>query len=120
MDYKELIEQLKHCKSYKPKYELQRTMIEAATAIKTLLSERDKSLQELKDLKIMWDMYGGDEGIIEAFRKAAERDAAVEEIDHKCYNCQFYENNTNSEPCLSCTTYFDHWKWRGLEKGDER
>lgn len=48
MDYKELIEQLKHCKSYKPKYELQRTMLEAATAIETLLAERDAAVEDLK------------------------------------------------------------------------
>ena len=50
MDCKELIEQLKHCKSYKPKYELQRTMLEAATAIETLLAERDAAVEDLKGM----------------------------------------------------------------------
>lgn len=48
MDYKELIERLKHCKSYKPKHELQRTMLDAATAIETLLAEREAAMKDLR------------------------------------------------------------------------
>ena len=78
MDYKNLIERLNS-------YSVERQQhggitAEASDAIETLLSERDKSLQELKDLKIMWDMYGGSEGITAAFEKAEERDAAVNEL----------------------------------------
>lgn len=47
MDYKGLIKQLKHCKSYKQKYELQRTMINAAEAIETLLEERNAAVNDL-------------------------------------------------------------------------
>lgn len=92
MDYKELIEQLKHCKSYKPKYELQRTMIEAATAIETLLAERDAAVKDLRNGSMQ-----------------------------RCRSCAHQECGVKDFPCFSCKDtggFSDYWEWRGPTKGE--
>lgn len=87
MDYKELIERLRNttCSGC-----MAGTMREAATAIETLLAERDKARDKLLDIQATLDMYGGEYGITAAFQKAAERDAAVKDLKlvADCTSCK--------------------------------
>lgn len=131
MDYKQLIYRLKQYeKEYRYGEPIGRAVFgtedvlyEATYAINTLKMERDKALEELKDLKIMWHMFGGSEGITEAFCKASERDAAVEELrlDASCKTCRF--GNGYHPECDNCVAtrerkgiHHKNWQWRGLEE----
>lgn len=130
MDYKELIEKSKTLGDTLKAYfggavgeEFREICMDAADAIETLLTERGKALEELKDLKIMWDMFGGSEGITDAFLKAYERDAAVERgrwerhsefgqlITRRCNLCGgILTQPINEEPkkyCPSCGAKMD-------------
>ena len=57
----------------------------AATALSTLQAENEKLRAELDDLRIQWDMYGGDVGITAVYKELeqvkAERDAAVKDLN---------------------------------------
>lgn len=57
----------------------------AATAISTLQAENEKLRAELDDLRIQWDMYGGDVGITAVYEELEqvkqERDAAVGDME---------------------------------------
>ena len=96
-------------------------------------AERDDALKRLADLQAQWDMYGGEEGITAAFLKAAERDAAVEELRGVCRCCTnarpwmdaFYEGRfytcdyiteqgvlARSGGKCKCP----HWQWRGPQR----
>lgn len=116
MDYKELIEKLRN------KDGCRCECLEAATAIETLLSERDAAQKEAQDLQIQWDMYGGDEGITVAFQKAEERDAAVGCLSSRPHHstckhgehCDYISAVTGFPDCCSC----DEWEWRGPRKGE--
>lgn len=75
MDYEKLIEQLKNLEACAYGYHIngevlgmdcsdfEQVMVDAATAISTLQAENEKLRAELDDLRIQWDMYGGDVGI---------------------------------------------------------
>lgn len=94
--------------------------------------------EEVADLQRAWDMYGGEEGITAAFQKAAERDAAVEELHGICWCCA-HGKKWDKAPALSKMTTCEympiqvsgalargggkcrcpHWEWRGLQRKDE-
>ena len=90
------------------------------------------SPEEITDLRRAWDMYGGEDGITAAFQKAAERDAAVEELRGICWCCA---HGRNLEPFSGLTTCehmresgalargggkckCPHWEWRGPQRED--
>ena len=54
--------------------------LDAATALSTLQAENEKLRAELDDLRIQWDMYGGDVGITAVYKELEqvkrERNAA--------------------------------------------
>ena len=81
----------------------------AATALSTLQAENEKLRAELDDLRIQWDMYGGDVGITAVYKELEqvkrERDAAVswaqkytESIDMPCVACK---HNTGDYVCTA-------------------
>ena len=124
MDIKELIEAVKLCGST-PKVDqckqcaywsggdmskcIPRMTTAAATALSTLQAENEKLRADLDDLRIQWDMYGGDVGITAVYKELeqvkAERDAAVswaqkytESIDRPCVACK---HNTGDYVCTA-------------------
>ena len=83
--------------------------LEASTALSTLQAENEKLRAELDDLRIQWDMYGGDVGITAVYKELEqvkqERDAAVswaqkytESIDRPCVACK---HNTGDYVCTA-------------------
>lgn len=89
--------------------------------------------QQLRDLQTLLDMYGGEEGIAAAFQKAAERDAAVEELRGLCWCCVHGEKWAEApvwSKAITCEHMREsgtlargggkckcpHWKWRGPQK----
>ena len=124
MDYKELIEQLKNIRFLYADDGLKCASIckDAATAIETLLAERDAAQHDLRDLQATLDMYGGEYGITEAFRKAEERSAALAHFYGDCKECVYSELTDREHPCCDC--FFtggmdDCWQWRGPQKGKD-
>lgn len=132
MDYKELIEDLRHAVDLICVSDLyvscENELRDAATAIEALSRQVD-------DLQTLLDMYGGEEGITAAFQKAAERDAAVEELRGICWCCVHGKPWEKAGPLskLAGCEYLSeigvlargggrckcsHWEWRGLKKGD--
>ena len=106
MDIEKLIERLR-----KEAYgsDIEDLLLEAATALSTLQSENEKLRAELDDLRIQWDMYGGDVGITAVYKELEqvklERDAAVswaqkytESIDSPCVACK---HNTGDYVCTA-------------------
>lgn len=94
MDYKELIERLKY---YGTTYAIgdnlgreingsDDLMLTAATAIETLLAERDVAVEEMHGRCIKCNHF------------------SVGFLDYPCTDCR-YEGGAN-----------DHWKWRGPQK----
>ena len=111
MDYDKLIEMLRNNNIENNCHDcaLGYYAFEAATAIETLRAENEKLRAELDDLRIQWDMYGGDEGITAVYKELekvkAERDAAVswaqkytESIDRPCVACK---HNTGDYVCTA-------------------
>lgn len=83
MYYKELIKQLRKQNQSLAVYndsELARCLEDAATAIETLLKKLDDTQDRLQDLQTTLDMYGGECGINEAFRKAEELNMAIDGV----------------------------------------
>ena len=96
MDYDKLIDAVKLCGST-PKVDqckqcsywaggdmgkcIPKMTADAATAIETFRADLARVTAELNDLRVQWDMYGGDVGITETYKELkrvkAERDAAV-------------------------------------------
>lgn len=123
MDYEELIGKLRK------KDGCNCECLDAATAIETLLEERDKATEQLLDIRATLDMYGGKYGITAAFQKAAERDAAVEMLTGECHVCKHNVGWHNVGKCCTCKYEHaasmipyeqrsDNWEWRGPKKGD--
>ena len=87
MDIEKLIERLRTDSLYADKatLEIMDLCMEAADAISTLQAENEKLLAELDDLRIQWDMYGGDVGITAVYEELEqvkqERDAAVGDME---------------------------------------
>ena len=87
MDIEKLIERLITDSLYADKatLEIMDLCMEAADAISTLQAENEKLLAELDDLRIQWDMYGGDVGITAVYEELEqvkqERDAAVGDME---------------------------------------
>lgn len=90
MDIEKLIERLKEPDCDECTYEEKRECAGsakcvlsgyAAEALSTLQAENEKLRAELDDLRIQWDMYGGDVGITAVYKELEqvkrERDAAV-------------------------------------------
>ena len=80
--------------------------MEAATALSTLQAENEKLRAELDDLRIQWDMYGGDVGITAVYKELEqvkrERDAI--EQDFRAFAKQWWEQDSGF-PC----------RWRKFE-----
>lgn len=80
--------------------------------------------KEYDELKILWDMYGGEEGITAAFQKAALLDKAMERVQGKCAFCVHSDTLCKVKSpqfkahCLKCIHFGkvgaeeeDHWEW---------
>ena len=104
----------------------------AATAISTLQAENEKLRAELDDLRIQWDMYGGDVGITAVYEELEqvkqERDAAVGDMEALMWysgeGCQICANavEVHKRPYvrLDCKlgSGIDYKpKWRGQKEG---
>lgn len=89
------------------------------------------SRQLLRDLQAQFDMYGGDLAITDAFQKAEERDAAVEDLRGLCWCCAHGKKYENGLPWSRATTCkhmrelgvaaraggkckCQFWEWRGM------
>lgn len=75
--------------------------------------------QQLRDLQTLWDMYGGEEGITAAFQKAAERDAAVEELRGMCWCC-VHSEKWDKAPAVSRVKTCKYMRERGIAAGGAR
>lgn len=91
MDIEKLIERLReHRIIYKTNYDefsggaCTGDCADAADIISTLQAENEKLRAELDDLRIQWDMYGGDVGITAVYKELEqvkrERDTLVEDF----------------------------------------
>ena len=90
------------------------------TAIRRQMEELHEVNLELGELRKMIDMYGGFEGIQNAF---AERDAAVEDLrklahEHcTCYACINDKFDYDKSVCTGCPyNNWNNWQWRGIQK----
>jgi len=56
---------------------------------------------------------------------SAERDAAVADIERRCYNCKHWNTGLKQSPCVECYVepkgYYSHvnWTWRGLSLAEK-
>ena len=113
MDIEKLIERLTQYSqsliAYKLGADFADACMDAATALSALQTENEKLRAELDDLRIQWDMYGGDVGITAVYKELEqvkrERDAAVswaqkytESIDRPCAACK---HNTGDYVCTA-------------------
>lgn len=89
MDYKELLNQLKDIMNHgddRPSGYCTNSCggcdacAKSIEAIETLLKKLDDTQDRLQDLQTTLDMYGGECGINEAFRKAEELNMAIDGI----------------------------------------
>ena len=52
----------------------------------------------------------------------AEVEAAVADIERRCYNCKHWNTELNNCPCSECyleaSAYYSHakWEWRGVQE----
>ena len=100
-------------------------------ALSTLQAENEKLRAELDDLRIQWDMYGGDVGITAVYKELEQakrcieivekqRDAAIKELE----NYMVQDVLDGNEPCKICAKASDipceycNPKWRGPQKED--
>lgn len=110
---------------------VQDALRDAATALSTLQEENEKLRAELDDLRIQWDMYGGDVGITAVYKELEQakrcieiiekqRDSAIEELE----NYMVQDVIDGNEPCGICAKASDTPceccvpKWRGPKKED--
>lgn len=104
----------------------------AATAISTLQAENEKLRAELDDLRIQWDMYGGDVGITAVYEELEqvkqERDAAVGDMEALMWysgeGCQICANavEVHKRPYVRLDCKLGSGidckpKWRGQKEG---
>ena len=104
---------------------------DAATSLSTLQAKNEKLRAELDDLRIQWDMYGGDVGIAAVYKELEQakrcieivekqRDAAIKELE----NYMVQDVLDGNEPCKICAKASDipceycNPKWRGPQKED--
>lgn len=87
-EYKELVDELKKYtywlgQSGSESHEIHPIVCDkAVNAIEELVAGIESLSKELFELRIILDMYGGEEGITEAFKKAEKLDVALEEIKY--------------------------------------
>ena len=91
----------------------------AATALSTLQAENEKLRAELDDLRIQWDMYGGDVGITAVYKELEqvkrERDAI--EQDFRAFAKQWWEQDSGF-PCHWCKfEKSERCEWKSKHKG---
>ena len=54
-----------------------------------------------------------------------EHDAAVADIERRCYNCKHWNTGLKQSPCAECYIepkgYYSHinWTWRGLSRAEK-
>ena len=137
MDIEKLIERLKHnyhgysTVENNPE-ETFHDMVECLTALSTLQAENEKLLAELDDLRIQWDMYGGDVGITAVYEELEqvkqERDAAVGDMEALMWysgeGCQICANavEVHKRPYVRLDCKLGSGidckpKWRGQKEG---
>lgn len=144
MDYEKLIEQLKNLEACAYGYHIngevlgmdcsdfEQVMVDAATALSTLQAENEKLRAELDDLRIQWDMYGGDVGITAVYEELEqvkqERDAAVGDMEALMWysgeGCQICANavEVHKRPYVRLDCKLGSGidckpKWRGQKEG---
>ncbi len=137
MDIEKLIERLKHdyhgysTVENNPE-ETFHDMVECLTALSTLQAENEKLRAELDDLRIQWDMYGGDVGITAVYEELEqvkqERDAAVGDMEALMWysgeGCQICANavEVHKRPYVRLDCKLGSGidckpKWRGQKEG---
>ena len=96
--------------------------MEAATALSTLQAENEKLRAELDDLRIQWDMYGGDVGITAVYKELEqvkrERDAI--EQDFRAFAKQWWEQDSGFS-CRWCK--FENYggcEWKAKQPNEEK
>ena len=107
-------------------------LMDAATALSTLQAENEKLRAELDDLRIQWDMYGGDVGITAVYEELEqvkqERDAAVGDMEALMWysgeGCQICANavEVHKRPYVRLDCKLGSGidckpKWRGQKEG---
>ena len=105
---------------------------DAATALSALQAENEKLRAELDDLRIQWDMYGGDVGITAVYEELEqvkqERDAAVGDMEALMWysgeGCQICANavEVHKRPYVRLDCKLGSGidckpKWRGQKEG---
>lgn len=85
MDYEKLVEQMKwwaeECDRTNFGCQAKKTLQEAANALSTLQAENEKLRAELDNLRIQWDMYGGDVGITAVYKELEQVKREREELE---------------------------------------
>lgn len=110
-----------------------RTVLEKVrSTLSTLQAENEKLLAELDDLRIQWDMYGGDVGITAVYEELEqvkqERDAAVGDMEALMWysgeGCQICANavEVHKRPYVRLDCKLGSGidckpKWRGQKEG---
>ena len=134
MNIEKLIERLRTESLYKDKatLEIMDLCIEAADALSTLQAENEKLLAELDDLRIQWDMYGGDVGITAVYEELEqvkqEGDATVGDMEALMWysgeGCQICANavEVHKRPYVRLDCKLGSGidckpKWRGQKEG---
>lgn len=140
MDYEKLIRRLRNdADAYRNGKTLGRAFADredvldnAATALSTLQAENEKLRAELDDLRIQWDMYGGDVGITAVYEELEqvkqERDAAVGDMEALMWysgeGCQICANavEVHKRPYVRLDCKLGSGidckpKWRGQKEG---
>ena len=105
---------------------------EAVELVRTLQAENEKLRAELDDLRIQWDMYGGDVGITAVYEELEqvkqERDAAVGDMEALMWysgeGCQICANavDVHKRPYVRLDCKLGSGidckpKWRGQKEG---
>lgn len=133
MEIEKLIEQLRDAGWTNPGVtDKQSLEWDAADALSTLQTENEKLRAELDDLRIQWDMYGGDVGITAVYEELEqvkqERDAAVGDMEALMWysgeGCQICANavEVHKRPYVRLDCKLGSGidckpKWRGQKEG---
>ena len=92
----------------------------AAKEIAKLKAELDKCEEQYNKL---WEYT--QEKHKQISKLTAERDAAVADIERRCYNCKHLNTELNNCLCSECyldaSAYYSHakWEWRGVQEKHE-